>query len=226
MNGKSRQRKKSTIFRIFLIPLIAIMLIQSVITIGTLIVRRTVETLEEYSSGMMNRLVENRGVILQNDMNQRWASVQEQEALMNGILERFLSDEAVGLEEFLRSSEMKSKLLELLFPECLDVLQSNSTTGIFLVLTGADRETAGEFDGFFIRDSDPNTNPANYTDLLLERGSKHLSRKWNIPLDTNWTARFHMDGQGQNAADSYFYEPWRASAYPDCWESLSSATGK
>ncbi len=212
MNGKSRQRKKSTIFRIFLIPLIAIMLIQSVITIGTLIVRRTVETLEEYSSGMMNRLVENRGVILQNDMNQRWASVQEQEALMNGILERFLSDEAVGLEEFLRSSEMKSKLLELLFPECLDVLQSNSTTGIFLVLTGADRETAGEFDGFFIRDSDPNTNPANYTDLLLERGSKHLSRKWNIPLDTNWTARFHMDGQGQNAADSYFYEPWRAGA--------------
>ncbi len=217
MNGKSRQRKKSTIFRIFLIPLIAIMLIQSVVTIGTLVVRRTVETLEEYSSGMMNRLVENRGVILQNDMNQRWASIQEQEALMNGILEQCLSDEAVGLEEFLRSGEMKSKLLELLFPECLDVLQSNSTTGVFLVLTeDADRDTAGEFDGFFIRDSDPNTNPANYTDLLLERGSKHLSRKWNIPLDTNWTARFHMDGQGQNAADSYFYEPWRAGAeYPD-----------
>ncbi len=50
----------------------------------------------------------------------------------------------------------------------------------------------------------------NYTDLLLERGSKELSRTWNIPLDTNWTTRFHMDGRDVSAADRYFYEPWRA----------------
>ena len=79
MKGNSKNRKKSTIFRMFLISLIIIMLVQSAITIGTLIVRRTAETLEEYSGNMMSRLVENRGVILQNDMNQRWASVHEQE---------------------------------------------------------------------------------------------------------------------------------------------------
>lgn len=61
MKGKNQKGKKSTIFKIFLIPLIAIMLIQSMITIGTLIVRRTGETLEAYSGRMMNRLVENRG---------------------------------------------------------------------------------------------------------------------------------------------------------------------
>ena len=44
----------------FLISLIIIMLVQSAITIGTLIVRRTAETLEEYSGNMMSRLVENR----------------------------------------------------------------------------------------------------------------------------------------------------------------------
>ena len=70
------QRKKATIFRIFLTPLIAIMLVQSIITIGTLVVRGTVRMLEEYSSGMMSRLVENRRVILQNDMNQRWAAIR------------------------------------------------------------------------------------------------------------------------------------------------------
>ena len=64
-----QQRKKASIFRIFLIPLIAIMLVQSMITIGTLIVRRTTKMLEEYSVGMMSRLVENRGVILENEMN-------------------------------------------------------------------------------------------------------------------------------------------------------------
>lgn len=208
---KGSKRKKANIFRIFLIPLIAIMLIQGFITVGTLVVSKTTRMLKEYSTGIMNRLVENRRVILQNDMNQRWASIYEQEPVVNGILRQFLKSEGAGLDELLSSKEMKSKLLEQLFPECLDILQNNFTTGIFLILTETDMQ-ALEFEGFFIRDSDPDTNPANYTDLLLERGSKHLSREWNIPLDTYWTTRFHMDGQGKNIADSYFYEPWRAGA--------------
>ena len=216
MKGNSRKKRKSTIFRIFLIPLIAIMLVQSVITIGTLVVRRTAATLEGYSSSMMSRLVENRRVILQNDMNQRWSSVRDQAVPITNLLEEFLLAQDVGLAELLRSGELKSGLLDLLFPVCLDILHSNTTTGVFLILTGADMDLPGEYDGFFIRDSDPNTNPANYTDLLLERGSKQLSRTWNVPLDTNWTTRFHMDGRGGSAADSYFYEPWRAGAeYPD-----------
>lgn len=85
-----------------------------------------------------------------------------------------------------------------------------------MILTRAEELEEGEFDGFFIRDSDPDTNPANLSDLLLERGSKHLSRAWDIPLDTNWTTRFHMDAPGENDADRYFYEPWRAGAdYPE-----------
>lgn len=72
MRDVDQKRKKRTIFRMFLIPLIAIMLLQGAITIGTLVIRRITGTLEEYSGNMMSRLVENRGVILQNDMNQRW----------------------------------------------------------------------------------------------------------------------------------------------------------
>ncbi len=200
----------------FLLPLIAIMLLQGLITIGTLVVRRTTETLEEYAGNMMSRLVENRGVVLQNDMNQRWASVREQEELMNSLLERYLDSRGADVNAMLRSGEMRSELLALLFPECLDILQSNSTSGLFLILTGREEGTAEEYDGFFIRDSDPYTNPVNDSDLLLERGSKELSRTWNIPLDTNWTTRFHMDGWDVSASDRYFYEPWRAGRdFPD-----------
>ncbi|MCM1214311.1 MAG: response regulator [Lachnospiraceae bacterium] len=210
MTGKSRKKKKQTIFRIFLIPLIAIMLIQSLVTIGSLVTRRITNVLEEYSSGMMSRLVENRKVILQNDMNQRWSSIRDQEMLMNGILEQFLRDRDIGMDQLMASEARRNELLGLLFPECVDLVRNNSTTGIFLVLTGPDMQAEGDYDGFFIRDSDPDTSPANHTDLLLEKGNKQLSREWNIPLDTHWTTHFHMDGQGNNASDDYFYEPWRA----------------
>ena len=210
MGEKRRVRKKTSIFRFFLVPLICIMLVQSMITIGTLVVRKTAGMLQDYAGGMMSRLVENRKVILQNDMNQRWASVHKQEMLVGGYLKQVMERENADLGELFESKEIQDEFLELLFPECLDLLQNSSTTGIFFVLAGQDAQSAGEYSGFFIRDSDPDTNPANYTDLLLERGSKNLSRQWNIPLDTNWTTFFHMDGQGQNASDSYFYEPWRA----------------
>ena len=109
-NDGSAKKKKLTIFRFFLISLIAIMLIQSAITIGTLVVRRTAKTLEDYSGGMMRRLVENRQVILQNDMVQRWSSVSDQEGFLNNRLQQFLTDEDVELEEVLRSDERKDRL--------------------------------------------------------------------------------------------------------------------
>ena len=109
MRGSHRTRRKSSIFQIFLRPLIVIMLLQSAITIGTLVVRQTTRTLEEYSSSMMSRLVENRGVILQNDMNQRWASIHEQESAVSALLRQYLEEREAGLEEVLLSGEMRSE---------------------------------------------------------------------------------------------------------------------
>lgn len=216
MTGQSRKKKKHTIFRIFLIPLIAIMLVQSMITIGSLVTRRITEALEAYSSGMMSRLVENRKVILQNDMIQRWSSIHDQETHINGIVEQFLRDRDIGMDQLMASEDWRNELLTLLFPECVDLVRNNSTTGIFLVLTEQDMWAEGDFDGFFIRDSDPDTSPANNTDLLLEKGNKQLSREWDIPLDTHWTTHFHMEGQGQDPSNDYFYEPWRAGVeHPD-----------
>jgi hypothetical protein len=222
MDGRVEKGRKSTIFRIFLVPLIAIMLVQSVIAIGTLVVRRTAGALEEYSAGMMGRLVENRKVILENDMKQRWSAIYEQEAVMNGLLEDFLEQEQTSLDALLRSGEQQVRFLETLFPDCLDILQNNTTTGVFLILTSGNSLSPGEFDGFFIRDSDPNTNPLNHSDLLLERGSKQLSRTWNIPLDASWSTRFHLDG---GPSDDFFFDPWQAGQeYPEanakdlgCW---------
>ncbi len=210
MESKRQRRKKTTIFRMFLIPLIVIMLIQSMITIGTLVVKQIAGTLQEYSGSMMSRLVENRKVILQNDMNQRWASIYEQEFAMTEALQQFLDRQDIELQELLASGEQKNRFMEQVFPDCLAVLQNSSTTGIFFMFTGEEPEEACEYEGFFVRDSDPAKSPANYSDLLLERGSKNLSRQFDIPLDTNWTTRFHMAGEGKDSTEYSFYEPWRA----------------
>ena len=194
----------------FLIPLIAIMLIQSLLTVGTLAARHTLGLIQDYSVGMMAKIVENRKVILQNEMTQRWNSILDEEPVMNGLLKEYLTKRQLTLQQLLQDNAACQELLETFFPECLKTLQNNLASGVFLVLVDGDRTNASEFDGFFIRDSAPESKSANGTDMLLEKGSKELSRNYNVPLDTCWTTRFHMMGQNKRESDNFFYEPWRA----------------
>lgn len=205
-----KEKKKHSIFRLFLIPLILIMFIQSGITLGTLVFRKTVDMIQEYSISIMSRMVENRKVILENDMTQRWSAIYEQEDGVNEIVRTFLQERHVSIRRVLTSSELKQQMLEQIFPQCLEIIQSNMTTGIFLVLTGTDPNNSGVYDGFFIRDSDPAVSSMNYSDLLMERGAKELARMYNVSLDTYWRKSFELKPQGEREGDSFFYEPLRA----------------
>ncbi len=187
------------------------MLTQSLLTLGSLVMLKTTETIQNYSVNMMSRIVENRKIILQNDMTQRWSSISEQESSMNLLLEDYLQEENVTLDEVLDSNELRNGLLQVLFPDCLSMVESNLTTGIFFVFTGEDMTAEEETSGFFLRDSNPLTNAVNYSDVLLERGSKQLAREFGIPLDTYWTTYFSMHGMGNREDEEFYYEPWKAA---------------
>jgi hypothetical protein len=211
----ARKRKKQTIFKMFLIPVTVLLLAQSLLTMGILVFQRVTVALKDSSVNMMVRMVENRSVILQNDMTDRWTAVSGQESSMNLLLEEFMTKKNVNLSEILSSKELENELLAEMFPDCMSLLENNLTTGIFLIMTGDDPSVAGEYTGFFLRDSNPLVSPINYSDLLMERGSKELSRTFNVPLDTYWTTSFQMPAEGTRMEDDYFYQPWLAAMeYP------------
>lgn len=191
-------------------PLIAVMLLQGLLTLGTMIGRKTFRLIRSYSVNMMSRTVENRKVILENEMTQRWASVTEQRHDIDTQLESFLAQRHITLDQMLASGELRQEFQEEVFPGCLESLQNGMTSGSFVILAGKDRQSAAEYEGFFIRDYNPIARVVNYTDMMLERGNKRLSGAFDIPLDTCWTTNFHMAGQGQRESELFFYEPWRA----------------
>ena len=103
-------------------------------------------------------------------------------------------------------------------------MQYNSTSGIFLVLgNDGDTDSEGEYKGFWVRDSDPQTKTASRTDLLMERGSKVLSQNMSISLDTSWHTDFHFQGNGKRDADDFFYQPYiTAENYVDSRTSMEN----
>ena len=174
--------------------------------------------------GLDSHTVENRKVVLENDMIEQWSSVYKESDSLSSALTKVLSDHQMDMQGFMGSGKVQEEYLETVFYDMVEVLQYNSTSGIFLVLgNDGDTDSEGEYKGFWVRDSDPQTKTASRTDLLMERGSKVLSQNMSISLDTSWHTDFHFQGNGKRDADDFFYQPYiTAENYVDSRTSMEN----
>lgn len=217
-------KKKKSLWNIFLIPILIIVFVQGAVPFLTLIFSGIRSNMENAVIGLDSHTVENRKVVLENDMIKQWSSVYKESDSLSSALTKVLSDHQMDMQGFMGSGKVQEEYLETVFYDMVEVLQYNSTSGIFLVLgNDGDTDSEGEYKGFWVRDSDPQTKTASRTDLLMERGSKVLSQNMSISLDTSWHTDFRFQGNGKRAADDFFYQPYiTAENYVDSHTSMEN----
>lgn len=215
-------KKKKSLWNIFLLPILIIVFVQGAVPFLTLIFSGIRSNMENAVIGLDSHTVENRKVVLENDMIEQWSSVYKESDSLSSALTKVLSDHQMDMQGFMGSGKVQEEYLETVFYDMVEVLQYNSTSGIFLVLgNDGDTDSEGEYKGFWVRDSDPQTKTASHTDLLMERGSKVLSQNMSISLDTSWHTDFR--GNGKRAADDFFYQPYiTAENYVDSHTSMEN----
>ena len=217
-------KKKKSLWNIFLIPILIIVFVQGAVPFLTLIFSGIRSNMENAVIGLDSHTVENRKVVLENDMIEQWSSVYKESDSLSSALTKVLSNHQMDMQGFMGSGKVQEEYLETVFYDMVEVLQYNSTSGIFLVLgNDGDTDSEGEYKGFWVRDSDPQTKTASRTDLLVERGSKVLSQNMSISLDTSWHTDFHFQGNGKRDADDFFYQPYiTAENYVDSRTSMEN----
>ena len=217
-------KKKKSLWNIFLIPILIIVFVQGAVPFLTLIFSGIRSNMENAVIGLDSHTVENRKVVLENDMIEQWSSVYKESDSLSSALTKVLSDHQMDMQGFMGSGKVQEEYLETVFYDMVEVLQYNSTSGIFLVLgNDSDTDSEGEYKGFWVRDSDPQTKTASRTDLLMERGSKVLSQNMSISLDTSWHTDFHFQGNGKREADDFFSQPYiTAENYVDSRTSMKN----
>ena len=217
-------KKKKSLWNIFLLPILIIVFVQGAVPFLTLIFSGIRSNMENAVIGLDSHTVENRKVVLENDMIEQWSSVYKESDSLSSALTKVLSDHQMDMQGFMGSGKVQQEYLETVFYDMVEVLQYNSTSGIFLVLgNDGDTDSEGEYKGFWVRDSDPQTKTASHTDLLMERGSKVLSQNMSISLDTSWHTDFRFQGNGKRAADDFFYQPYiTAENYVDSHTSMEN----
>lgn len=217
-------KKKKSLWNIFLIPILIIVFVQGAVPFLSLIFSGIRSNMENAVIGLDSHTVENRKVVLENDMIEQWSSVYKESDSLSSALTKVLSNHQMDMQGFMGSGRVQEEYLETVFYDMVEVLQYNSTSGIFLVLgNDGDTDSEGEYKGFWVRDSDPQTKTASRTDLLMERGSKVLSQNMSISLDTSWHTDFHFQGNGKRDADDFFYQPYiTAENYVDSRTSMKN----
>ena len=217
-------KKKKSLWNIFLIPILIIVFVQGAVPFLTLIFSGIRSNMENAVIGLDSHTVENRKVVLENDMIEQWSSVYKESDSLSSALTKVLSNHQMDMQGFMGSGKVQEEYLETVFYDMVEVLQYNSTSGIFLVLgNDGDTDSEGEYKGFWVRDSDPQTKTASRTDLLMERGSKVLSQNMSISLDISWHTDFHFQGNGKRDADDFFYQPYiTAENYVDSRTSMKN----
>ena len=217
-------KKKKSLWNIFLLPILIIVFVQGAVPFLTLIFSGIRSNMENAVIGLDSHTVENRKVVLENDMIEQWSSVYKESDSLSSALTKVLSNHQMDMQGFMGSGRVQEEYLETVFYDMVEVLQYNSTSGIFLVLgNDGDTDSEGEYKGFWVRDSDPQTKTASRTDLLMERGSKVLSQNMSISLDTSWHTDFRFQGNGKRDADDFFYQPYiTAENYVDSRTSMKN----
>ena len=110
------------------------MLIQGIVPFLTLVFSGIKSNLEENNIRAVNHIVENRQVVLENDMVEKWRSVYQESEELNNNLSQILAANDTGVQDFLESKQVQEQYLEKVFPEMIDALQYGMTSGIFLIL--------------------------------------------------------------------------------------------
>lgn len=205
--------EKNSILRKILIPLLAVMLLQTGLSCGAIIFGGTVSRMKENAFTILGEKVSNRGNILQTDMIERWSNLESAALGASMIISDMSIAEGMGHSTIGYKSELSQKLLSSLSEQIIYLLRRNAVTGAFLVLEGDNPDLK---DGLYFYDSDPDVNPAGYSDLLAARAPSDITRELGIALDTLWEPHFDFSNMTSQGA-SFYTTPFKAAqnAYND-----------
>ena len=151
-------KKEKTLMQIFLVPLLGMIVIVGMIPILLLVLSGVRSSIEQNMIRMDTHAVENRKVVLENEMIEHWCMIYKESDGLSAALADILNERGLSIQDFADSDSAKQEYLEQVFPDMVEALQYNTSSGLFLILANEKPvNRPAEYQGFFLRDSDPHS---------------------------------------------------------------------
>ena len=102
-------KKKKSLWNIFLIPILIIVFVQGAVPFLTLIFSGIRSNMENAVIGLDSHTVENRKVVLENDMIEQWSSVYKESDSLSSALTKVLSNHQMDMQGFMGSGKLRNQ---------------------------------------------------------------------------------------------------------------------
>ena len=198
-------KNRKTIIHKLLIPMIIILVLQVALFISAILSSGIIKIMNDNSFNILNQKVELRNNYLKNEMLNHWSNIDRYENKINDTILESLKAKGLTVNDLENNTELTNELLGNVSNNLIAMLRKNYVTGAFLIFNNKD-----EKNGLYFRDLDPNSNPRDNSDLLMERGPAVIAQNLNIPLDTLWDNKFVFN-LNENKSQDFFYKPINAA---------------
>lgn len=206
---RKRIRDKSIMHK-FMIPILAIMLAQTVLFACIFLFSGTVSRLNDNSFDILTERTQSRKNYLQNEMIQKWSNLDSAEVSINAAVEEILTIYNRSAAQI--DQETGTAILNTISDDLITLLREHAVTETFVILDGVGNSTTKQ--GLYFRDLDPTTNSDDNSDLQVERAPSSVTKKLGISLSSTWSSNFELAFADEN--NKFYYLPLdAASNYPD-----------
>lgn len=184
--------KRNSIFIRVLVPVVIVMLIQTILISMVLFVNGTIESIEDSAIEAMRKNADNRGLALENMMVHKLSNLEKLENSLFTVFDAYLKEHDVSADDVLGEYEYETSLLYDMSEPLIDALRQTSSTGVYVYFLDDEdySESIKTFNGLYYRDLDPVSTPADNSDILFLRGFVDIARKDKIQLDSLWSEVF------------------------------------
>lgn len=205
-----KKKRKISVFKRIFFPLLAAMIIQSCVSIAIIEIGQVTEKLSDNYAQLLQQISYGRKNEIENSMVSKWGNITDDVETLNLSFTKFIAENNITINEFVSDKKIQRKFTDYISDNILDCLESNGTTGAYIVLADKSSDNTGKHIGLYFRDSDNNNSLANYKDILMERGSYSIANRYNISLDSYWTTDFDFSDKDSDRT-SFYYKPYNAA---------------
>lgn len=167
-----------------LLPFILIILFQSAIFAGTIILSNTSDSLDRNTFQIVSNTVTTKGISLEQRFS-AFVNLQDFYDSVTGIAAANADGLGLSIADYTADAQNRQAFLGDITPVILRCLRKSGATSCFIMLENEMRDA--QKDSIYIRDFNPLDSPENYSDLLTEAGPSQLLYDSGLTLGSMWT---------------------------------------
>ncbi len=203
MKSKGSNKKRTSIFKRILLPLLVMLLIEAVAFFLAFRLSGTRVSLIDNAKDSLRQSLEKRELSLNRELTEQSLSLNEVSTYIDSLVSEL--DIKGTVTEYLNSDKNSNDFLIATAGELLLNMRIHSGSGIFVILSNGMEDgystTEMSFDGIYLRNT---SNDTNHQNILIERGSEQVFTALGIPMDSYWKPNFRYDPSDERSMEYYF----------------------